>query len=734
MYKKIIVMMAFFLTVSIGTAISVQADNPVIKDEFSADPAAISHNGKAYLYTGHDEAAVDGNFFVLKEWSIYSSTDLNNWKREGALPRTAFSWAKNDSAWASQVIERNGKFYWYVTVFNGDADDPGYSIGVAQSDDPVSGWEDARNEPLVSASMTEDPASMGAEPWDDIDPTVFIDEDGQAYLYWGNTHLYYAKLKENMIELEGDIHRLDIQNIPGTFTEAPWLHEHNGIYYLSFAMNYPEELAYATSDSPEGPWEYQGLLMDTLPGSATSHPAILDFQGQSYFIYHTAALPTGGEYRRSVSIEKLHYNPDGTIRKMIPTASGFDENSYAIQSFDQSRFVRHLDNGLRADPVEGDTYDFKWHVVAGLAEETEGSVSFQSENNPGNYLVRDGTSLTLAKDDGTDSFAERATFIQEEGLADSSWSSYKTLHDELYMTKTSSNVLSLQAENAISDPSNATFRIQNADAKEVSVSQDSLAIIAGSTAEISAQVLPKVALNDKIAVHVENQNIVEVGSTDQQSDKTDITLKGKQAGMTTVTLSSLDGNHQTVITVEVQQIEEDSFGLEDVSISANSTTKDVEVSGSISHSSRGDVTIKVVDPEGEVDFLDQVSSTDDGRFAINFMLNSQTAGKYLVSLGINENDPYQTSFTLSNPDSTEGGSNDNQNEQDETENETNKNDTNNDTSGKGNAEQETNHETEENHDLPDTATNLFQLLMIGGLLIVTGLMFVVVHIRKENTE
>ncbi|GAA3333794.1 hypothetical protein GCM10020331_099240 [Ectobacillus funiculus] len=125
-----------------------------------------------------------------------------------------------------------------------------------------------------------------------------------------------------MIELDGDIQKVAINNLKGTFTEAPWIHKRNGKYYLSFAHNWPEDLAYAMSDSPTGPWEYKGVLMDAFTtdpndknNSNTSHQSIIEFKGKSYIIYHTGALPTGGSYRRSVSVDRLYYNPDGTIKK-----------------------------------------------------------------------------------------------------------------------------------------------------------------------------------------------------------------------------------------------------------------------------------------------------------------------------------------------------------------------------------------------------------------------------------
>ncbi|WP_197276455.1 family 43 glycosylhydrolase [Bacillus sp. JCM 19034] len=140
-----------------------------------------------YLYVGRDQAGYPGEidyFYVLKEWDVYSSTDMINWQLEGTLPRTAFEWAREDSAWASLAIERDRKFYWYVTVLNDDPilEKSGYAIGVAVSDHPAEGFTDAIGGPLVSSDMTDTPDFMDPnQTWDNIDPTVFIDDNGQAY-------------------------------------------------------------------------------------------------------------------------------------------------------------------------------------------------------------------------------------------------------------------------------------------------------------------------------------------------------------------------------------------------------------------------------------------------------------------------------------------------------------------------------------------------------------------------
>ncbi len=285
--------------------------NPVIKDQFTADPAALVYNDSVYLYTGHDEASDDFHFYKMNDWLVYSSADMKNWKEHPVpLKVSDFSWAKAD-AWAAQVIERDGKFYWYVSVEHKNT--PGKAIGVAVADNPLGPFKDARGSALITNDMT----TKTDISWDDIDPTVYIEDNGQAYLYWGNTVCYWAKLKENMIELDGPIHSVEL---PG-FTEAPWIHKNGDWYYLSYAYGFPERTAYAMSKSIEGPWEYKGILNEIAGNSNTNHQAIINFKAKSYFIYHNGGIqPNGGSFRRSVCIDRLYYNEDGTLKKVIMTS------------------------------------------------------------------------------------------------------------------------------------------------------------------------------------------------------------------------------------------------------------------------------------------------------------------------------------------------------------------------------------------------------------------------------
>ncbi len=315
--KKVLVS-AFLLMMAFGTAQEeLELNNPIITEKFTADPAALVHEGRVYLYAGHDQAPNDYNFYKMEEWLVYSSTDMINWKEHPVpLKPSDFSWAKGD-AWAAEVIERDGKFYWYVTVTHNKIN--GKAIGVAVSDSPIGPFKDARGTALVTNDMTTEYTDIS---WDDIDPTVYIDDDGQAYLFWGNTVCYYAKLKDNMVELDGEIKTVDLPK----FTEAPWIHKKNGWYYLSYAYGFPEKTAYAMSKSITGPWEFKGILNEVAGNSNTNHQSIIEYKGKDYFIYHNGSIePNGGSFRRSVCIDRLYYNPDGTIKRIVMTSEGIQK-------------------------------------------------------------------------------------------------------------------------------------------------------------------------------------------------------------------------------------------------------------------------------------------------------------------------------------------------------------------------------------------------------------------------
>jgi beta-xylosidase len=288
------------------------AGNPVIRHKYTADPAAIVYNGTVYMYTGHDEPPDGVEDYLMNDWLCFSSKDMVHWE-EHPVPLRAkdFTWAKGD-AYASQVIFRNEKFYWYVAVSHATV--PGKAIGVAVADKPVGPFKDARG----SALITSETIGVSGDNKINLDPTVLIDDDEQAYLFWGNSQCYYARLKENMMELDGPVEKICLPD----FAEGAWIHKRHDWYYLLYGYGFPEKVAYAMSRNIHGPWEFKGIVNEIAGNCQTNSPAILDFKGHSYFIYHNGALKEGGSHRRSVCIDYLYYNDDDTIRRINMTSEG----------------------------------------------------------------------------------------------------------------------------------------------------------------------------------------------------------------------------------------------------------------------------------------------------------------------------------------------------------------------------------------------------------------------------
>ena len=294
------------------------AQNPIITDVFTADPAPLVHDETLYLYTSHDTASVKSTNYEMKDWLVFSTKDMKNWENHGPkLSPKDFSWATGD-AYAAECVERDGKFYFYVSTFHkkDENSNGGAAIGVAVADSPLGPFKDAIGKALIVNEMTTD----NEHGWDDIDPTVFVDDDGQAYMYWGNGSCKWVKLKDNMVELDGPIHHFT----PKNFIEGPWVYKRKDLYYLVYASQGEERerIEYCTSDSPEGPWEYRGIITGSAPNSFTIHPGIVEYKGRDYFFYHNGVLPTGGSYRRSIAVDYIYYNEDGTIQYVEQTDEG----------------------------------------------------------------------------------------------------------------------------------------------------------------------------------------------------------------------------------------------------------------------------------------------------------------------------------------------------------------------------------------------------------------------------
>ena len=296
--------------------------NPLFSDVFSADPAPFVYNCTFYINCGHDEGT--GNNFTMYEWFTLKSTDMVNWTRTVGMRYTVFKWAYGN-AWAGQMVTKGGKFYWYVPVEQGNGNGQ-MAIGVAVATSPEGPFTDAIGGPLVSDAIERSNmgfATDGDTPYT-IDPTVFVDDDGQAYLHYGGfSRMVNAKLGADMISISGTMK----ESTPSCYFEAPFLTKRNGTYYEIYACGVnPPTIDYATSTSPLGPWAHKGTVlpkMVTLSGqdAATNHAGVAQLGNQWYIVYHVSNGPNGGgTYHREVAIDKMNFNADGTIQPVVPSA------------------------------------------------------------------------------------------------------------------------------------------------------------------------------------------------------------------------------------------------------------------------------------------------------------------------------------------------------------------------------------------------------------------------------
>jgi beta-xylosidase len=284
-----------------------------ISQRFAADPSPHFFRtpaGGAFHVYATDDASNSGKYWDSTSWRLYTSPDLKTWTDAGVpLDVTVFKWARPDAkAWAPEAAFRHGKYFFYAPV-GGD------KIGVAVSERPDGGFVDARSDALVDKARD---ANAGDEP---IDPAVFVDKDGQAYLYFGTRVPKVVKLQADMKTLDGEIRNVEITGLPDPkkkYGEAPFLHERGGTYYFTFSSGWPGQILYATGASPLGPFQYRGVVLDYLKIS-TNHQAIVEHEGKSWLFFHDHLLPGGGSHRRSIAVAPLGYEADGSIRQ-VPLA------------------------------------------------------------------------------------------------------------------------------------------------------------------------------------------------------------------------------------------------------------------------------------------------------------------------------------------------------------------------------------------------------------------------------
>ena len=315
------------------------AQNPIIRDQFSADPSARVFNGTVYLFPSHDILAREGRgrpgWFCMEDYHVFSSSNLTDWTDHGVIvSQNKVNWVDSAtfSMWAPDCIDRNGKYYFYFPANVKASSGRGFGIGVAVADNPAGPYT-PQPEPIKNVHG--------------IDPCPFIDKDGQAYIYYAQGKIFAAKLKDNMLELSSEPQVIGDLPAQGLI-EGPYMFERNGIYYMTYphVQNKIERLEYATANNPIGPFKVTGVIMDESPiGTWTIHQSIIEFNNQWYLFYHQNELSPKFDKNRSVRIDSLFFNPDGTIRKVIPTFRGVGVTS-ALKNIEIDRYSHKSDAGV----------------------------------------------------------------------------------------------------------------------------------------------------------------------------------------------------------------------------------------------------------------------------------------------------------------------------------------------------------------------------------------------------
>ena len=348
--KRFLIPLAVLLLASFPLA----AQNPVIKGQFSADPTARVFDGKVWLFASHDiisPVEPERRWFCMEDYHAFSSEDLVHWTDHGViLDQKDVPWGNPEgySMWAPDCVERGGKYYFYFP--DAPKAGRGFGIGVAVADRPEGPYK---------AHETPFQGVFG------IDPCVLVASDGHAYLYWSGMGFQVARLKDNMVELDGAPVRLD-ENLPkGGLKEGPFIFEREGKFYLTYpwVQDRTEALVYAMGDSPLGPFEYKGKIMERSVNECwTNHHSLVEYQGQWYLFYHHNDYSPDFDKNRSVRIDKVRFNPDGTIEQVTPTLRGVGVTpaSGPIQ-MDRYSTICHLGAYLEfldaANPWEG------WYIL-----------------------------------------------------------------------------------------------------------------------------------------------------------------------------------------------------------------------------------------------------------------------------------------------------------------------------------------------------------------------------------
>ena len=481
---------------------------------YGGDPSILVDGDTVYCYVGND--ASDGEYYWMPNWRCYSTTDMKTWKYESTIMTMQdIPWRNDDfSAWASQVAKgSDGKYYFYFCAEGNASVGGGKCIGVAVSDSPTGPFK-CTHEPLVRNTDTP----SGPHTWEEIDPPSWIETDENdeehRYLGWGNNRFFVCELNKDMTSIkdrDGDPNTLSVgyyyegatpndivvgqmdgmeifndqDKFSGhCFTEAPYYYRQQdengnyyGPYYMFFASDWREQMAYATTDDiMTNSWKFGGIIMEPSATANTNHMAVFDFKGHTYFVYHDGSLPHGSGFRRVACIEEITINEDGTIDPITKTAVGLTGTVSTIADYTgafvaSETFENTLSDSqypmtdwstpsLAARGSKNVLMNFfttgaekEWEINPGKANEAEGAyVSIESNYKPGLYLAAaDGTGDTidvvLAQDaGGTAQEAQRMTFRTLTGLVGKGVTFESVLHPGYYLVSRNGDLLLAKAD------------------------------------------------------------------------------------------------------------------------------------------------------------------------------------------------------------------------------------------------------------------------------------------------
>jgi arabinoxylan arabinofuranohydrolase len=343
--EQLIKPMRFLLTVfavfAVWFPVTASADNPIVSHVYTADPAARVFGDRVYVVTSHDLDDQDG--YNMYDYYLFSSDDMVNWQDHGVIwnSRTDTSWA--NLAYAPDIIERNGRYYLYFP-------DGGGSIGVAVADSPEGPYSDPLGRPLIDHNTPN-----GAVQWI-FDPGVFIDDDGQAYLYFGGGgegNARVIRLNDDMISTSGSAISIDVPN----FFEALYMHKRNGIYYLTYSTDTSAGLRvdYMTSNSPTSGFQYRGTVLGNPweNNNNNNHASITEYQNRWYAFYHNRAVSNergASDYQRSVNVDRLHYN-GSAIEQVNDGPAGVQQLKYVNAFARNEAETFDTEEGIETEPA-----------------------------------------------------------------------------------------------------------------------------------------------------------------------------------------------------------------------------------------------------------------------------------------------------------------------------------------------------------------------------------------------